>query len=612
MAAGDATSADVPGKFDCVINGKGYVFADSIESSLPFRTHRAIYDITQTFVERQNVGSVYGDQAQDFFLTSSQDDWSEGEDQRFFRLQDQDSKRKYWRSTNADISVPGQVTILPATKTVTFAAAVSGVGTNQFPFFAASSTNLYEYDGATITDRGAHGAGGLPTSIAFDGTFIYLAGPSTTALRKYDTGAHTFATFNAATWNSVTFLNNALWATGSGTLTTFDTAGTATTEFTWKNAVGTALGSTKRIVPFGGQIAVLVPSTQNVYAAEIWLGDTTGAQRVAELPRNFSERAITQTLGVLFIIGAEFLGAARGYRTAVYYLANGTLGKLWNSPTYTTATFGGQDIVPYQDGLLFTDIVSNTIKYYNLTTGAISSFAAWTPTTNDVFFSATGSGFAIMTQNATTTTYFFDSTVNSSATVSSSLMDFDNSLAKVFRGVKVDWTPGSDGNGGSVDIAYQVDSLDGAYTTLQSSAVSGTEYNFSGVTGHAISIKITLNKGTSTLGPTLKRVYVRAAPTLQQFKSGTYIIDCTGSPDEPRELRDGSYHPLTGYEQVQNLLTAAKSTAPFSVTDKVNGTFTALVDLSDSEGWDVYEIHPNTNNPEKAGSYFVRIKVREV
>jgi len=56
-----------------------------------------------------------------------------------------------------------------------------------------------------------------------------------------------------------------------------------------------------------------------------------------------------------------------------------------------------------------------------------------------------------------------------------------------------------------------VGDVDGSYTTLQTGAVSGTEYT---LTGRNISVKITLNKGTSTNGPVLKRHYIRAAPVV--------------------------------------------------------------------------------------------------
>ena len=613
MAAGDATAADVPAKYDCVINGKGYCFADSVEPSLPFRTHRAIYDISPTFVERQNVSSVYGDQAQDFFPTSTQNDWSLGEDQKFFRIQDADSARRYWLGSNVDVTVPGQVTLRPAVSTLTMAAAVSNaVWSSPNSIFTASSTNLYEIGPTgTITDRGAHGAGGLADAICTDGTFIYLSGNACTSIRKYDQSAHTFAAFSATAAGSMCFLNNTLYGTKGGILSQYDTSGSASTIFTWKNAVGTSLGNTRQIVSFGGKIAILTPSAQNASGAELWIYDGTAPTIVARFPETFTERVIFEADGILFVAGTE-INSNFGARTVVYYLAQGTLGRLYSSQNWFTGSYAGVAGGRFQGGLLLTDIANSCVRFYNLAAGGVSTVAPLTPPTGDVFIGQ-GATSAAITQGSTSVLFFpSNSNAATSGYVASSLMDFDNSLTKTFRGIKVDFTAAADGNGGSVDIAYQVDSVNGSYTSLQTGATSGTEYLLSGVSGHSISVKITLNKGTSTLGPILKRVYVRAAPQLQQFKSGLYILDCTNTASQPRELRNGTYHPLTGYEQVQNLLTAAKATTPFSVTDKVNGTFTALVDLSDSEGWDVYEVHPDADNPSKPGTYMVRIKVREV
>lgn len=615
MAAGDATAADVPGKYDVVINGKGYVFADSVEPSLPFRTHRAIYDITQTFVERQNVSASYGDQSQDFFLTSTQNDWSEGEDQRFYRITDGDSKRRYWLGSRVDITVPGQVTLRPARSAINFAAAVSGcggglVGTG---IFAASLSNLYEVSTTgAITDRGAHGAGGLPTSIVTDGTFVYISGNACTSVRKYDTSAHTFAAFSATAADSLCFLNNTLYGTRSGVLNQYDTAGAASAIFTWKNAVGTALGNTKRIIPYGGKIAVLTPANQNTSGAELWIADSTGPTLVAHFPETFTDSSIIEANGIIFVIGTE-VNASKGARTVIYYYANGSIGRLWASQNWYTGTYGQLDFCRYLGGIVFPDIANAVFRYYDLTSGGTSAIGDYTNVSAATYMASSGTTFIVTRNSISADFYPSNAAIVGSGSIKTSLMDFDSSLTKVFRGITVDFTLASDGDGGSVDVSYQIDNVDGSYTSLATGVSSGVETSFgSNVTGRAITVQVTLNKGTSTLGPTLKRVYVRAAPQLKQFKSGTYIIDCTGSPDSPRQLRDGSMHPLTGYDQAQNLLTAARSTTPFSVTDKVNGTYTALVDLSDNEGWDVYEVHPNVDNKEKPGSYIVRVKLREV
>ena len=619
MAAGDATSADVPGKYDCVIDGKGYVFADSVEPSLPFRTHRAIYDISQTFVERQNVSQSYGDQSQDFFLTSSQNDWSEGEQQRFFRLTDQDSIRKYWAGSNVDVvTLPGQISIQPAVKTLTFASTIvaAGVGGNGNTY-AASTTNLYEVSpSGSITDHGAHGAGtpNGPKAICNDGFNTYIAG--STAIRKWS--GVSFSTFSSATGaTALAFLNNTLYSLYGGvvnglahSLRQYDTSGTETTIFTWQNASGGGIDATMSLVGYGGKLLILRSPGDNI-GAELWIYESDAPSKVIEFPKNFSAFSLCVLNGIGFIGGSFVSGV--NYESAVYYYANGSEGLLWRARSTTSTSTSLTCIGDFQGRVVWTDETNGKIISYDPVAGGVSTIGSFTAgSTSSLNTLSAGSTSFLITRDSVTGYLFPDSSIASTATVSSSLIDFESSLTKVFRGIKVDWQSATDGNGGSVDIAYQVDSLDGSYTNLQTGATSGTEYTLSNVSGHAISVKITLNKGTSTAGPILKRVYVRAAPQLQQFRSGLYIIDCTGTAEQPRELRDNTFHPLVGYDQVQNLLTAAKSTTPFSVTDRVNGTFTALVDLSDSEGWDVYEVHPSTGNKEHPGSYLVRIKLREV
>lgn len=96
------------------------------------------------------------------------------------------------------------------------------------------------------------------------------------------------------------------------------------------------------------------------------------------------------------------------------------------------------------------------------------------------------------------------------------------------------------------------------------------------------------------------------------YPRGEYILDCSNSDEAPRELRDGSPHPVLGYDQVQNLLTARNSTSPISVTDKVNGTYTGFVDVNDPQGFDVYEVHPAPERNGKPGSFVVRLTIRGV
>jgi hypothetical protein len=181
------------------------------------------------------------------------------------------------------------------------------------------------------------------------------------------------------------------------------------------------------------------------------------------------------------------------------------------------------------------------------------------------------------------------------------LIDFESSLTKLFRGVIVEWEAATTGDGGSVDISYQVGGLDGSYTSLQTSAVSGTEYTLSGVTGRSISIKVTLNKSTSTAGPKLKRVYVRAVPLQQQYRRGAYRIDCSGRDGHGHvQFNDGSQSVKDGQDMLNDLKTSATSTTPISITDTL-GTYTGVVEL---DSFAASEVRPE--------EYVVEFRAREV
>lgn len=623
MAAGDATAADCGPKYDVVINGKGYMLLDTLEESIPFRTHRAIYGQTQPFVERSNVSNSYGDNAQDFFLTIRQRDWSLGEQQKFFRA-GQDGR--YWAGSGVDVSVPGQVRLAPAFSALTFAGAVRAVSRVNLPQMAAlSATNLYTVDAArSITDKGVHGLGASPAKFgfAFDGVnnFLSTTTAGTVGVRKW-TGA-AFSTYSATASDSLAFLNNTLYGYAAGVLQRYDSAGTATTLFTWKEAEGTTYSLTGDqapiLEPFGGKLLILFPYAQT--GAELWIYDGTGVSLLAIFPSNYMASDLEVLYGVAYIAGSFQKAASASTqfnRPAIHFFDGSQIGLLWQANDFSTSAssdaFGGPHpaLAAAQAKLLFTDDTMATILAYNPATGGVSTVGSYTAGGTDIRLGA--SNFVTLhTRNVVGGYGIGTSAYSASGYVISSLVDFDSSLPKQFRGIKIEWDPATDGNGGTVDIAYQVDSLTGSWTTLQSGAVSGTEYTLSGVSGHAIAVRITINVGTSTAGPTLKSFSVRGAPEMPVYPRGEYIIDCTNTSADARILRDDSFHALTGYEQVVNLVAARNATAPFSITDKINGTFTGFVDVNDAEGFDVYEIHPDPDDKARPGSYVVRLTVRGV
>jgi hypothetical protein len=196
------------------------------------------------------------------------------------------------------------------------------------------------------------------------------------------------------------------------------------------------------------------------------------------------------------------------------------------------------------------------------------------------------------------------------AWVDSSLFDFDSSLSKFVRGVKVDFDPAPDGDGGAVDVYYRLNKANSIPVLLATNITAGTEYMIDQQC-HSVGIRCVLKKGTSTLGPTLKRVSVRAAPELQQFRRREFVLDLTNSTDTPRKLRDGTYHPKSGREQANDLVTASQLQTPFSITDRF-GTFTGFIDLNDPQGFGLFEIHPSTDEPAKSGAFIAQVMVREV
>jgi hypothetical protein len=566
------TGADVPSIYDVVIDSQGYLYDDTQDA-------RAEYTYSPTFLERTNVTGSYGDNQQDFFLTAAQNDWSGGDGQRFFHPSDADSKNRVFLASNVDVTIPGQIKLMPATVSVAMGANVLNA-TNDLSFmYTASATNLYKVSSSgAVTNIGAHGLAGSPTAIVFDGVNVVFG--DVNAVRRWS-GA--FAAFSATgiLATGLCFVSNTLFGYSTNGFGYYDTVGTWNTVLARKSMTGAVFtDGPQRMIPYGGKVALLF-SSANAPGSELWVGDTTGMSRVADFPNNFNAWDMCEHMGIIYTIGVEFSSISS--RTAIYYYANGTVGRLWASE-WASGLFGEVGITPWGTGLLFTDGFSATLKIYELTTGATYSVGSWTSNLAPNNRQAVGSSLVhglVVNGTATAIMFFSAGTYATSGSVSSSLIDFDNSLTKLFRSVKVDWIPATDGNGGTVDISYQIDNLDGAYTTLQTGAVSGTEYTFpANTTGRAISVKVTINKGTSTKGPTLKRVYVRGAPSATSFKRRKYYLKLGGrtggSLINPLIRRDGTSHTRDAKTMATDLQTSLAQSS-VSITDHI-GTFTGVIE----------------------------------
>lgn len=609
-----ATAADVPGRYDVVINGVGYLF-DKREPV------RAQYGYSPTFVPRTNVEGDYGDNQQEFWLTWTQRDWSVGEKLKFSR-QAAGLSRMFWRGSNIDVRTAGQVTLRPAVETVTHAAAVracSGLGNPNLTrrIITASSTNLYSVTGdGTITDLNAHGLGVAPSSfgMACDGSgdvYISSTASGTVGVRKRDDDA-TYSTFSATGADALCYLNNTLYGirstpVGVQSLVRYDTAGTATVLHSWKTADGEdgIYASNGRLDAFGGKLFI----TWIGINSEMWVYDGAGVQMIAQLPGNFFLHDVDVLFGIPFISGVHVKNVTDTstfqVRPGIYYYNAGQVNLLWQADAFmdagTATTPNFTALVAFDSGIVFNDDTTGRIMYYDITSGGVHAIGSYTVAGNGPPLFAATNSHLLMTRNQTTAYLFPDlSTVATTGYVQSSLIDFDSSLDKRFHGVTVDYDEGSDGDGGSIDIAYRLADLDGAYTTLQTGAVSGTEYDFSNVTGRSISLKITLNKGTSSAGPTLKRVHLRASPTQRSFRKAAYQLLLVGRDGEsPAVLNDGSLEPNDGKTLADNLRTAATSTTPIAVTDAF-GSFTGIID--EQFRLDEYRTH----------EYTATVPVREV
>lgn len=606
--------------FDVVIDSQGYILADQEEQ-------KAAYGLTPVFVTRQNTQGDYGDNQQDFWLQYSQRDWSKGDGQKH-QGRDDDSKARFYTGTNIDVTTPGEVAMRKDRTSLTFAAApkaMAGDAQNDY-VRAATSTTLYHVDyQGTITSDGAHGLGATPSRFGMTtygaGTFMSTTAAGTVGVRLWNGAA--FSTFsNSATTgkaaDSLAYLNNSLYgfSTATGDLFRYDTSGVATVLYTWQGPTGGAATSlTSKLVPFGGKLLIL----RYAYpprGAELWIYDGTSTAKLAEFPNNFVAYDCEVLNGTVFISGTfqKYRSNTLLYeRPVIFAYKDGSQDMLWQAEDYVSSTGTANANAPalstYNQGIVWWDAYWTQMVFYNPSTGATSN--VMTQTDSGPALLATAGTFYVAASTGTTAAYLNPNrsgAAPSTAQVASSAIDFDTSLRKVFRGVAVEFDSAADGNGGSVDLSYNYNNVaaPSAYTSLSTGVTSGTEVAFptpaEGTTHQAVSVMATLNKGTSTSGPLLKRLKVRAVPVQPGFKTRTYVLNLTGKDgDSPVQLRDGTFHILDGLQMATNLQTAAARTSPFTIKDHLDPStgFTGVI-----EELSMVEVKPE--------QFVATVKVRQV
>lgn len=601
--SGPYGAAHVPYPFDVILDGHGYRLLDSVESH-PFGTHRAAYAYTPTFLPRTNVQGDYGDNEQEFWHVFSQRDWSLGEGQRYYRSSDENSVRRYWQGTNLDVSRPGQVKLREEVTTATAAAAPQAVADGSSVIWFATATNLYSMAaGGTITDHGAHGVGATPFKggmVADETGDVYITSPSGGAVGVRKWNGTSFSTFSASASRYLEFLNNSLYGFHNGALWRWDSAGTRATLFEWKGADGAvaATWNTAALAAIGGDLAIMIAGGASG-RTELHLFDGVAPAKTADFPINFEGYDMEVMYGITFVSGRfKRRRTAAEYLPAIYYYASGTIGLLWTADDWTTSDVKTA-VNTFGSWIVFNDDTRGVFFAYSLESGGVHSFGSFT-VAGDTPVIACSSWHMLHSRNQTTMYRFPSSTIASTGTLKTSLFDGESSLTKHFQSVKVDVDIPT---GATVDLAYRVNDLDGSYTSIQTGVVAGVEYTIptDGVQGRSISIQVTLNKGSSTVGPTLKRIYVRAIPILQSFKRREYILDCTGRDGEGMiQLRDGEPHNLDGHEMAQNLIAAAELEAPFEVIDRFGTITNAIIE---TDAFQLIEMHPE--------EYVALVRVRE-
>lgn len=611
-----AVAADIPTIFDVVIDGIGYMFDKR-------RDDQAQLGYTPTFVPRTNTSGAYGDNEQDFFLTSTQKNWSGGESQKHWGP-DEDRNSRFWRGDGILIEKEGQFSLMPtlrhpATPAAGNAqAAVGHLGLH----YLGGTTNLYQVSTSGTVDWGAHGAG-TPCrfGMCWDGVYLYIAG--TTSIRRWDgTSFTTFAT--VANAGSLCFLNNQLYSCDDNTLRVYSSSGVPTALYVWKDAGGmpypnqTAVQEKHPKLHTYGSNLLIYWTRIGVTRPELWMYDGDATFKTAQLPVGLGGD-IQESNGVVFLSSAEAVDSTENAWTSpggvIYAWVNGVIQEV-----YREDEPGGGVLppIPFQipalgilsGSLVFTSYSPSgfRIKRYVLETGAVESIgsigASVINTANRMQISS-AIGSICFSSDVTPGYWYFpntsDNSVARNGTLRSSFYDFSSSLQKLFRGVTVDFDPAS---GGQVDILYRIDGdVDDALTTLQLNAQPGVEYFLPDNTkGRQIQVAVTLSaSGITAPSPIVRRVYTRAAPFHQSYRKTIYHLDLSGSLGKtPIMHRNGTAEPQTGMDLARILYNAVTLQTSVTISDAL-GSYTGLLD---PEGFQITQFNPD--------EFFATVSARQV
>jgi hypothetical protein len=606
-----AGASDVPEICDLVLDGTRYMYALD-------QDQRAAYTYTPAYLPRTNAQGDLTDDKQEFFSVYHQKDWSNGEERKHQAKNADDQAGFYYRGSNVDNSIPGEISAAKTATTVTTAAAVFaavGVVANGTVYYV-TTTNLYTIvDDGTIADKGAHGLGATPTCIATDGKNVYIGGTTAGKIRRYNIGGAAFSDYNTTTSStSLVYHNNALYGYDNSKVYRYTPGGgpVAATDISlpWQDGTATALtGVTGKLVSVGGKLYIVRQYPGDPVGCTIYSYDGTTWTKVSEMPRNFSLWEATSNNGVIYVSGFFLEGA--NYRPAILFWKEGNTDTLWKSMYASTSAFHCA-LAPWGNGIIFNDplgfygVGTARIVKWDADTGSFSTVATASGTTGGILVSCGTFIFYVPTlgSGVTQTIWGGSGTFASVAEIDSSWIDLGVAAPKHLRGVTVDFVV--DG-GTTVDLLVSYDD-NPTYTSIQTTITSGQEYKIDppaeGTAYKSFSARIKLNRGVSS--PTtikLKRVTFRSilinTGVNSQRGMRIYRLALTGRDgDNPLRYSNGEVSPTDGKGLHQALQATAAKTTYVTITD-VMGTYSGVID-----SLKVYQI--------RKAEFVAEVTVREV
>lgn len=323
-----------------------------------YKTEPVDYEYAGTFVSRANVGSGFGDDQQDFWMTFTQKDWSGGMGHKYFSPNDPNRARSYWDCYSLNTTkVPGQAAIGGLYHNTSGFSPAANSTDQAMLYYVNTVRSLKGYNCIVAVTSGATNST-VTVNYSVDGGITWTLQPTSSATKWHDitdaiVGDNGLMYFLESVNSTTNTLSTIHILDGPGTASTiaWDNS-TNISGSNWLNCIAYWTGGPSRI--YGGTAKGQLISV------------TTGSTASGIVMKDFGGGTIIDILATVKGIYCLYFSTAGEYKIFLYDGVNTTevarLPRGWRyhpvveqqlDAGLQTAAYSSQNVMDYLDGVLY-------------------------------------------------------------------------------------------------------------------------------------------------------------------------------------------------------------------------------------------------------------------